>query len=79
MKAKKCHLGMDQCFYVEHIVGRGEVQPESEKLKAVESFPTPKTKKEFRIFLGLTGYYRKFIPSYSTIAAHVTDLTKKGS
>ena len=42
-------------------VGSGEVRPESEKLK---SFPTLKTKKEVRIFLGLTGYYQKYIPSY---------------
>ena len=70
-------MDMDQCCYVGHIVGRGEVHPESEKLKAVESFPTPKTKKEVRIFLGLMGYYRTFIPSYSTIAAPLTDLIKK--
>ena len=78
VKAKKCQLGMDWCSYLGHIVGSGEVRPESEKLKVVESFPTPKPKKELvRIFLGLTGYYRKFIPSYSTIAAPLTDLTKK--
>ena len=45
------------------------------KVGAVKEFPVPKTKKEVRAFLGLTGYYRRLIPNYSAIA--VSDLTKK--
>ncbi|KAL5516791.1 hypothetical protein EMCRGX_G002204 [Ephydatia muelleri] len=55
------------------------VQPERSKLQGVEAFSTPKTKKEVRCFLGLTGYYRKFIPDYASIAASLTDLTRKTS
>ena len=43
---------------------------------ATEAFPVPKTK-DVRAFLGLTGYYRKFIPKYATLAAPLTELTKK--
>ena len=43
----------------------------------MDSFAVPVTKKQVRAFLGLTGYYRKFIPDYASLAAPLTDLTKK--
>ena len=76
-KPAKCQLGMRQCVYLGHLVGNGEVHPEERNLDAIEKFPRPVTKKKVRSFLGLTGYYRKFIPGYSTIALPLTDLTKK--
>jgi len=63
VKAKKCQFGMTQCHYLGHVVGIGLVQPEPAKIVAVERFPTPETKKQTCVFLGLTGYYRKFILS----------------
>ena len=60
-------------------LGGGVVRPEEDKVKAVKDFPTPKTKKEVRSFLGLAGYYRKFIPNFASIAAVLTDLTKKSA
>ena len=76
-KAKKCLFGADHCVYLGHIVGGGVVCPELTKLSAVEQFPVPTTKRQVRIFLGLTGYYRRFIPHYSSIATPLTDLTRK--
>ena len=76
VKARKCQFGMAQCQYLGHVVGSGIVQPQPGKLLAVETFEVPRTKKAVRVFLGLTGYYRKFIPNYSAIAAPLTDLTK---
>ena len=58
----QCQFGMSKCVYLGHIVGNGMVQPERSKLQGVESFSIPTTKKQVRCFLGLTGYYRKFIP-----------------
>ena len=78
-KPKKCQFGMAECVYLGHVVGSGVVRPEKSKVEAVKLFPAPKTKKEVRTFLGLTGYYRKFIPSYSAIAVPLTDLTKKSA
>ena len=57
VKAKKCQFGMTRCHYLGHMVGNGLVQPEPAKIVAVERFPTPETKKQICVFLGLTGYY----------------------
>ena len=78
-KPMKCQFGMSQCVYLGHVVGSGVVQPEESKVKSVKSFPTPKTKKNVRTFLGLTGYYRKFIPDYASIAVPLTELTRKSA
>lgn len=53
------------------------VCPEPFKIQSVESFPAPANKKHMRRFLGLTGYYRKFIPDYAKTAAPLTDLTRE--
>ena len=79
VKAAKCQFGMKQCVYLGHVVGNGMVQPEENKVNAVKSFPQPETKHQVRGFLGLTGYYRRFIPDYSAIATPLTDLTRKFS
>ena len=47
------------------------------KVLAVQKFAQPRTKKQVRSFLGLCGYYRKFIPEFSTVASPLSDLTKK--
>ena len=76
-KPAKCRLGSRECLYLGHTVGSGEVRPESTKVAAVLEFPQPQTKKDIHAFLGLTGYYRRFIPNFATIALPLTDLTKK--
>ena len=51
---------------------------EGDKLEKIRNAERPKTKKQVRAFLGLAGYYRRFIPAFSDVAAPLTDLTKKG-
>ena len=70
---------MTTCTYLGHVVGDGQVQPDDSKLAALQAFPTPMTKRQVRAFLGLTGYYRRFIPNYSETALPLTDLTKKNA
>ena len=76
-KPKKCQFGMHECIYLGHIVGNGQVKPDPNKLAAVKDYPIPKTKKEVRCYLGLTGYYRKFIANFAKLAMPLSDLTKK--
>ena len=66
-------------MYLGHVVGGGTVQPEASKVETVKQFVVPETKKQVRAFLGLTGYYRKFIPNYASVAAPLTDLTRKSA
>ena len=58
---------------------RGLVRPEHSKVDSVKQFQVPTTKSDVRTFLGLTGYYRKFIQEYAEIAAPLTDLTRKNA
>ena len=77
VKPKKCQFGMSYCTYLGHVVGNGEIRPETLKVQAVKDYPLPKTKKQVRAFLGLTGYYRRFLPNYADTSAPLTDLTRK--
>jgi len=76
-KPAKCQFGMRQHVYLGHVMGGGQVHPEPSKLTAVENIPTSTTKKQVRAFLGLTGYYRRFMADYANLAAPLIDLTRK--
>ncbi|XP_078234835.1 uncharacterized protein LOC144583831 [Pogona vitticeps] len=77
VKASKCQLGSPEIKYLGHMVGGGMIKPLEAKIEAVRDWPRPNTKKKVKSFLGLVGYYRKFIPRFSEIAAPLTDLTRK--
>ena len=77
VKERKCTFGSGSCINLGHVVGNGLVQPMDCKVKAVKTFKQPKTKKDVRSFFGLCGYYRIFIPNFSSIAKPLSDLTKK--
>ena len=53
------------------------IQPLPEKLESISKMPSPKNPKEVKQFLGLVGYYRKFIPWFTDISRVLTHLTKK--
>lgn len=64
--------------YLGHIVSNEGVKPNPAKIEAVKNFPIPKTQKEIKQFLGLLGYYRKFIPNFAKLTKPMTTCLKKG-
>ena len=76
IKLKRCQLVMEECTYLGHVIGKGITRPELSKLKAVEIYQY-QLPRRMSIILGLTGYYRRFIPNYATIAKPLTDLAQK--
>ncbi len=64
--------------YLGFRVRLGLIKPQERKVEAVRAAPRPSTKTQVRAFLGLAGYYRCFIPNFSSLAAPLTDLTRKG-
>ncbi len=74
----KCHVALSGAKYLGFQLGRGLIRPQEKKVEAVRSAPRPTTKTQVRAFLGLAGYYRCFIPNFSSLAASLTDLTRKG-
>ncbi|KAL1255563.1 hypothetical protein QQF64_013624 [Cirrhinus molitorella] len=74
---QKCHLALAEAQYLGFRVSRGLIQPQQQKVKAILTAPRPETKSQVRAFLGLAGYYRCFIPNFSTLASPLTDLTRK--
>ena len=76
IKMSKCQFGRIKVHYLGHVIGGGQVKPDPRKLEAVRGYPTPVSKKQVRAFLGLAGYYRCFVPHFSTTAEPLTDLTK---
>ncbi len=75
---RKCHLALSEAKYLGFQVGRGLIRPQEKKVEAVRSAPRPTAKTQVQAFLGLAGYYRCFIPNFSSLAASLTDLTRKG-
>ncbi|CAK1577914.1 unnamed protein product [Parnassius mnemosyne] len=64
--------------YLGHIITRDGIKPNPDKISAVQKYPIPKNPKEIKQFLGLLGYYRKFIPDFARITKPLTQCLKKG-
>ncbi|XP_044843600.1 uncharacterized protein LOC123349509, partial [Mauremys mutica] len=76
---KKCRIAWQETTYLGYTVGGGRIRPLVGKVQALADCPTPTTKRQVRQFLGLAGYYRRFIPQFASIAAPLTELLKKNS
>lgn len=72
---KKCEFGRRQVRYLGHKISEVRVEMDGEKITAIMDWPEPRNIKELQGFLGLTGYYRRFIRDYGRM---VIDLLKKG-
>jgi Reverse transcriptase (RNA-dependent DNA polymerase)/RNase H-like domain found in reverse transcriptase/Integrase zinc binding domain/Chromo (CHRromatin Organisation MOdifier) domain/Retroviral aspartyl protease len=76
-KESKCELFKDEIRFLGHVISAKGVSMEDDKVHSVINWPAPKNVAEVRQFLGLSGFYRKFIANFSNIAAPMTDLLHK--
>jgi hypothetical protein len=77
VRPSKCEIGCDKVSFLGHEIEAGKIKPQKDKVEKIKQAKPPETKKQVRAFLGLAGYYRQFIPNFSTIAKPLTDATKK--
>jgi hypothetical protein len=79
VKKAKCSFGVNEVEYLGHIVGREGVRVDPKKIQAMQDWPRPMTLKRLRGFLGLMGYYKKFVHHYGKISKPLMDLLKKNA
>ncbi|KAL0282098.1 UNVERIFIED_CONTAM: Retrovirus-related Pol polyprotein from transposon [Sesamum angustifolium] len=78
-KFSKCEFWMEEIAFLGHIVSKEGVQPDRAKVKAILEWEPPKNVSKVRSFLGLAGYYRRFVKDFSVVAKPLTNLLKKNA
>ena len=77
MKRSKCDFFKSEIHYLGHLISPEGISPLPNKLDSIKHMPVPNSAKEIKQFLGLTGYYRKFVPRFADISRPLTTLMKK--
>ncbi|KAL0452067.1 UNVERIFIED_CONTAM: Retrovirus-related Pol polyprotein from transposon [Sesamum latifolium] len=78
-KFSKCEFWMEEIAFLGHVVSKEGVQPDPAKVRAILEWEPPKNVSEVRSFLGLAGYYRRFVKDFSVVAKPLTNLLKKNT
>ncbi|GJX38063.1 putative nucleotidyltransferase, ribonuclease H [Tanacetum coccineum] len=76
-KFSKCEFWLQEVHFLGHVVNQSGIHVDPGKIEAVKNWKAPTTSSEIRSFLGLAGYYRRFIANFSKIAKPLTSLTQK--
>ncbi|KAJ0466689.1 putative nucleotidyltransferase, Ribonuclease H [Helianthus annuus] len=77
-KFSKCDFLLREVHFLGHVVNKDRIHADPSKVESIKNWPAPRTPTEIRQFLGLAGYYRRFIKDFSKIAQPLTSLTQKG-
>ena len=77
LSLEKCSFFKKHIQYLGHLLSEEGIQPLPEKLESIAKMPRPKNQKEVKQFLGLIGYYRKFVPRFADISRVLNKLTRK--
>lgn len=77
LRHSKCEFAKSQLNYLGHVISAQGVAPDPAKIQAMLAWPVPTSPTALRGFLGLTGFYRKFIKGYATVASPLTALLRK--
>ena len=75
---RKCDFYRDIIKYLSHIISEEGISMDPKKIEAITNWPTPRNVTDVRSFMGLAGYYRRFIEGFSKVAYAITSLQKKG-
>lgn len=78
VKFSKCSFAQQQVSYMGHVIGINGVATEPKKIQDVVNWVDPTTVKKLRGFLGLAGYYRKFVKNFGVLCKPLTQLLRKG-
>ncbi|KAI3704076.1 hypothetical protein L1987_74283 [Smallanthus sonchifolius] len=76
-KFSKCEFWIREVHFLGHVINKEGIHVDPSKIEAIKNWEAPKTPTEVRQFLGLAGYYRRFIENFSKIALPLTTLTQK--
>lgn len=76
-KLSKCEFWLDSVAFLGHVIDKNGVSVDPQKIEAVVDWPRPTNVTEVRSFLGLAGYYRRFVKDFSKLALPLTQLTQK--
>ncbi|KAL1246972.1 hypothetical protein QQF64_034274 [Cirrhinus molitorella] len=79
LNVRKCEWARQETKYLGYHLGNGKLRPQVDKVEAIQRSPRPRSKKEMRSFLGLVGWYRRFIPDFATVATPLTNLLAKAA
>eukprot|EP00891_Asterochloris_glomerata_P005507 jgi/Astpho2/5507/Aster-x0685 len=74
-KASKCQFGMAELDFLGHTISGAGIKVDARKVKAIHDWPDPSDAHQLRCFLGLAGFYRRFVNRFSHIAAPLTNIT----